>query len=111
MKRRKAPSWLSPLISALVLLSLFLVFWISLRPAEPSEESINKLQNAVMDAAVQCFALEGAYPATLEYLETHYGLSIDHARFSVTYEADSANMRPNVIVVPMPKGFADALGG
>ena len=55
---------------------------------------------AVLDAAMQCAAVEGAYPARLSYLEEHYGLIVNHQDYAVTYEAFASNVPPSVVVVP-----------
>ena len=52
------------------------------------------------DAAMQCAAVEGAYPARLSYLEEHYGLIVNHQDYAVTYEAFASNVPPSVVVVP-----------
>ena len=57
-------------------------------------------QTAVLDAAMQCAAVEGAYPARLSYLEEHYGLIVNHQDYAVTYEAFASNVPPSVVVVP-----------
>lgn len=54
----------------------------------------------VRKAAMQCAAVEGAYPARLSYLEEHYGLIVNHQDYAVTYEAFASNVPPSVVVVP-----------
>ena len=54
---------------------------------------------AVLQAAVQCYAVEGSYPASLDYLEENYGLLVNHDRFIVTYEAFASNLMPQVNVL------------
>lgn len=54
---------------------------------------------AVMDQALQCYALEGAWPSSLEYLEQHYGLQINHNRYIVAYEVFASNQPPAVTVL------------
>ena len=53
----------------------------------------------VLDAAVQCYALEGAYPQSLSYLEENYGVQVNHSRFIVSYEAYASNQLPAVAVL------------
>ena len=57
-------------------------------------------RNAVMDASMQCAAVEGAYPSSLKYLEEHYGLIVNHDDYAVTYEAFASNVPPSVVVMP-----------
>ena len=48
-------------------------------------------------AAVNCYAIEGFYPADLSYLEDNYGLIIDE-RYNVFYEVQASNIMPSVSV-------------
>ena len=48
---------------------------------------------------MQCYAVEGSYPASLDYLEENYGLLVNHDRFIVTYEAFASNLMPQVNVL------------
>ena len=61
--------------------------------------SAQALRQAVLQAAVQCYAVEGSYPALLDYLEENYGLLVNHDRFIVTYEAFASNLMPQVNVL------------
>lgn len=57
------------------------------------------LRATVLERAVQCYALEGAYPPDLAYLEEYYGLQIDRSRYIVAYEAFAPNLLPDVTVL------------
>lgn len=67
---------------------------------ETEAQSAMSVRNAVMDAAMQCAAVEGAYPSSLKYLEDHYGLIVNHTDYVVTYEAFASNVPPSVVVMP-----------
>ncbi len=54
---------------------------------------------AIRRAAVQCYALEGFYPADWSYLQDHYGVSVDESRFIVHYEFIASNLIPDVTVI------------
>ncbi len=54
---------------------------------------------AIDRAARQCYALEGAYPPTLEYLEDNYGLVLDHDRYHYLYEVIGSNIHPIIEVL------------
>ena len=53
---------------------------------------------AIRKAAVQCYADEGRYPSTIDYLEKNYGVHIDDDTFMVTYDCAAANVFPNISV-------------
>lgn len=54
--------------------------------------------DAVHNAALTCYAVEGAYPEDLEYLRKHYGLAYDESRYIVTYDAFASNLVPEIYV-------------
>ena len=53
---------------------------------------------AVHNAALTCYAVEGAYPTSLEYLRTHYGLAYDQSRYLVRYDSFGSNLMPDISV-------------
>ena len=53
---------------------------------------------AVHNAALTCYAVEGAYPDDLEYLRENYGLAYDQSRYMVSYDAFAANQVPTIFV-------------
>lgn len=59
------------------------------------------LRNAIARATVQCYAIEGRYPPSVEYLEQHYGIQIDRKRYHVFYEGFASNIMPDITVVPV----------
>lgn len=64
-----------------------------------TEQGAVTLRQTVIDASLQCLALEGAYPPSLEYLEDNYGLVINDEDYVVTYVAYASNVMPSVQVV------------
>lgn len=62
-------------------------------------ERAYSLKEAVERAARQCYAVEGVYPRTLEYLEEHYGLLINRDRYIVSYDCSGSNVMPYVMVL------------
>ena len=59
---------------------------------------ITFVRRAVKDAAMTCYAVEGAYPADVEYLRTNYRLAYDEERYFITYEAFASNRIPDIWV-------------
>ena len=59
------------------------------------------LQDAVLRATVQCYAIEGMYPPDVQYLEDNYGVVYDHDRFIVHYEVFASNILPDITVVDL----------
>ncbi|MFA6948020.1 MAG: hypothetical protein WCQ72_03485 [Eubacteriales bacterium] len=56
------------------------------------------LRCAIERAAVSCYATEGVYPPTLDYLCENYGVSVDISRYAVDYDCFASNIMPSVIV-------------
>lgn len=56
------------------------------------------VRDAVLRAAVTCYAVEGAYPAGLDYLTEHYGLVYDSETYFVSYDAFASNVMPDILV-------------
>lgn len=61
-------------------------------------QSLRAVQTAVERAVMQCYALEGAYPPNLEYLQDHYGLIINEERYAYLYEVVGENIHPIIDV-------------
>jgi len=56
------------------------------------------VSNAVRNAALTCYAVEGAYPADIDYLVQNYGLAYDESRYLISYEAFASNIFPDIRV-------------
>ncbi len=100
-EKKKGNRWTVPAIvlGVLVLLIVLIGPVISRTTQDLDEQSAVSVKDTVMRSAVQCYAVEGAYPNNLSYLEEHYGLVINHERYIVSYEAYASNLAPNVRVL------------
>ena len=87
---------------AIVLLMLLLLggVWavVSRLGTTSGEAQTQFVTDAVHNAAVTCYAVEGAYPDDLEYLRSHYGLAYDQSRYMVRYSAFASNLLPEIYV-------------
>ena len=61
-------------------------------------QEISMVRDAVKNAALTCYAVEGMYPADLQYLRDHYQLSYNEERYIVYYEAFASNLMPYIRV-------------
>lgn len=64
-----------------------------------AEAGRKQLEDALRRAVVTCYAAEGFYPPTLDYLRRHYGLQIDESRYTVFYEVFAENLMPEITVL------------
>ena len=79
---------------------MFFVCSISNASNEIDENEVKTLRTSIDKAIVNCYAIEGAYPESIEYIEEKYGVVIDRDKFIVIYEILGPNVLPNVIVKP-----------
>lgn len=68
--------------------------------AQTDTEQLRILTQAIQHASIQCYAIEGQYPPSVEYLEEHYGLTIDREKYHVFYEGWASNIMPDITVIP-----------
>lgn len=88
---------LSPLLAVCIL--LFFLTALSNVGEEKALKDKAQLEEALRRAAVSCYAIEGAYPPTLEYLVENYAVSYDEERFVIKYELFASNMMPDITVL------------
>lgn len=62
-------------------------------------EAVRSTEQAIRRAAVQCYALEGAYPTSVAYLQDKYGVMIDEKTIYVDYFYIAANLAPDITVL------------
>ncbi len=87
-----------PIAAFLILFFIFLrgITTVNDTTLEKQKES---LENALSRSISQCYAVEGVYPPSLEYLEEHYGLLYDKEIFFIDYQIFASNMLPDVTVI------------
>lgn len=62
-------------------------------------EAVDRLTQAIRRGCVTCYAAEGRYPESLDYLIERYGLQLDQSRYAVFYEPTGANLMPQITVL------------
>ena len=78
-----------------LILAATLVGRVDNRQKETETESVRE---AVLNAALTCYAVEGAFPAELSYLTEHYGLLYDEEQYIIYYDAFASNLPPEIRV-------------
>ena len=79
----------------------FSLFCMNAMQRRSEEESLMSLRDAIRRASVQCYAIEGRYPPSVEYLEENYGIQVDRERYSVFYSGFASNVMPDITVVEL----------
>lgn len=87
------------LFSILSSAAIIMMIFLGLNNTETSlkEDELIRLKDSIMKAAINCYAIEGFYPADIDYLKDNYGLIIDD-RYNVFYEVQASNIMPNISV-------------
>lgn len=62
-------------------------------------EDLRQVEEALRRSCVACYAAEGVYPPSLEYLQEHYGLQVDETRYTVHYSVAAENLMPDITVL------------
>ena len=62
------------------------------------EQETQLVYDAVKNATLTCYAVEGTYPESLDYLREHYKLAYNSERFVVEYDAVASNLMPTITV-------------
>ena len=70
--RRSVLLWIVCLLLALLLFTLL----VNQLGQRASQEGLSLAEKSIRRAAVQCYALEGTYPADFSYLVEQYGVAI-----------------------------------
>ncbi|MDD5017287.1 MAG: hypothetical protein PHO15_04205 [Eubacteriales bacterium] len=63
-----------------------------------SKNRVDDIRETVLGYVAQCYALEGAYPPDLNYLEQNYGLQLNEDKYIYHYEMFATNILPDVQV-------------
>ena len=85
-------------IAIFVVLILSFVLLINGITTKNNERELQIVRDAVKNAALTCYAVEGVYPDDLEYLREHYHLSYNEEKYHVFYEPLASNLMPFIKV-------------
>lgn len=96
--RRSAAGYL---VSAAAFVAVMFLFLSGVRmiAGRAGQESTDTLKAGIARAAVQCYAIEGRYPPSVDYLIENYGVQINYDRYQVFYSGFASNIMPDITVV------------
>ena len=104
MKKRK--SNVPAIAVTIVCFAAFAVFVITMlknASATSWQEALKAVEDSVIRAAVSCYAYEGFYPDSVDYLVEHYNLNVDTEKYLLYYNKSADNLMPNIIVLDRGK--------
>lgn len=89
------------LFSLILFLIIFLGFsrGLSVIEKKVNAEGIQTLQTAIERCVTRCYAEEGSYPESLEYLKEQYGLHYDENKYFVDYQPMGSNILPDITII------------
>ena len=90
-------------IAALVVVLALVVLLVGRIDRAQGREETEIVRDAIKNAALTCYAVEGAYPDDLEYLRENYQLAYNEDQYFVTYEAFASNRIPDIWVTERGK--------
>ena len=89
------------IIAVALFVIIAVLFLNGLRQASASSknESARIATESIMRAVVSCYAVEGRYPESYEYLKENYGVSVDEKKYIVHYDIFASNIMPDISVI------------
>lgn len=106
MKRSYFKRILSFFLPCLLFAAMLVWFIIAATNAASSTDKrgLSALKTNIENGITMCYAVEGVYPESIEYLCEHYGLIYDRDKYFVDYERFASNIRPTVMVLERRAG-------
>lgn len=86
-------------IAAFIVLAIFFIQIINSISETTMIKQKESLETALSRSISQCYAVEGRYPPSIDYLKQHYGLIYDADKFLVDYDSYGDNLLPDVTVI------------
>lgn len=90
-------------IAIFALILYFVVTGLNDASSASSSEGQRIAENSITRAVINCYASEGMYPPSYEYLKEHYGLSIDEKRYIIHYTIFAENIMPDITVLTVER--------
>lgn len=102
LDKKAAAGYLLSVISFAIVVGLFIssVMFFS---GKANREGTETLRKAITRASVECYAIEGRYPPSVDYLAENYGIQIDKDRYHVFYNGFASNIMPEITVMEAEK--------
>lgn len=90
--------------SIIIIIVIIVIFGISFQSIDKvsktnQEDRSEAIEQVILKASLQCYALEGSYPSTIEYLKENYGIILDEDQYYYFYDIKGANIAPNIRVI------------
>ena len=99
--RKKSHPLRNILLSVGMFLLLFsaCLFGLNQISAQSAEEEMASLEPAIHRSVAHCYATEGFYPESLDYLKEEYGIAYDSDKYFVDYQIWGENIFPDITII------------
>ena len=81
-----------------VVLIIAFIFLVNTITTRGDGRELEIVRDAVKNAALTCYAVEGMYPSNISYLIENYNLSYNEEKYHVFYEPLASNLMPSIKV-------------
>ena len=101
MKRfniRRVLAYIIPIVLFSAMLAWFLIA-VNNADSSTKQRELAAVKSNIENGVTMCYAIEGAYPESVEYLAENYGLIYDKNRYIIYYDCFADNIRPTVSVL------------
>ena len=85
-------------IAVLIGIAVFAVIMVNNAQSTSDEEALRATRDNVIRAVVSCYAYEGSYPDSIEYLEENYSLVVNKDKYLIYYQKIADNLMPSVVI-------------
>lgn len=103
--RRRSPldAFRGHLLAIYFFAIVFGMFLGGITNVENSSEAESKrvLEESVHKAIISCYAIEGRYPESVEYLKENYNLIYDEEKYDIGYNIFADNIMPDVYIIDL----------
>lgn len=96
---KKMPFFVKYLPTVLVFAAIIVIAVIAMNDVNKTteSESLTIVENSIRRAAITCYAQEGSYPESIEYLKENYGLYLSDD-YIIHYDVFASNIMPTITV-------------
>jgi hypothetical protein len=90
------------LIISILLFGLIIALFISMLgqiEMKSGDEQTKIMEDALYRAAVTCYAIEGRYPPSVQYIIDNFAVVVDEEKYIVSYNGFASNVMPDITVL------------
>ena len=105
MNRKNESTLLSTIKSNLFAVLFFILVAVlvslGLKDAQETQRThaLQSATDSIRRAVITCYAIEGSYPESFEYIKENYGVYVNEEKFFVHYNAFASNVMPEFRVM------------